>query len=321
MAKKNLFFIGLACTAFLALLLHADAGLQGAREGLAICWQTILPSLLPYFILAGLLTRLGIPALLSRWLTPLMSRLFRVSGAGAGAFILGISGGYPLGAAAVAELYRTGEADAAVCARLLAFCNNSGPAFILGAVGVGVFGDIRLGLLLYLIHVFSALLTGLLLARRGGPYAPGPLPPRVQVIPFSQALTASVSAALSALVRICGFVVFFSVVTRVLWALGPIQAIPLALHQVLGLELQWLRALLAGVLELGGGIAGLAGLPASPVNLALASFILGWGGLSVQCQTLAVLADTPIKTALHWAGRFLIGGLSAAITYVVVTLL
>lgn len=315
MRKKDLLFIGFSLAAFLALMLHADAGLQGARDGLAICWQTILPSLLPYFVLAGLLTRLGVPALLAKRLTPLMSRLFRVSGAGAAAFVLGISGGYPLGAAAVAELYRTGEADVATCTRLLSFCNNSGPAFILGAVGTGIFGDIRLGLILYGVHVLSALLTGLVLARRGGPI-PHSVPPRLQIIPFSQALTASVSAALFSLVRVCGFVVFFSVVTCVLRALGPVQTAPLLLHRLLGLEIQWLRALLAGLLELGSGIAALAGMPASPANLALAAFILGWGGLSVQCQTLAVISDTPIKTALHWAGRLLVGGFSAIIIYV-----
>lgn len=320
MAKKNLFFIGLTCMTFFVLLLHADVGLQGARAGLTTCWQTILPSLLPYFILTGLLTRLGIPALLTRWLTPMMSRLFRVSGAGAGAFILGVSGGYPLGAVAVAELYRAGEVDESDGARLLAFCNNSGPAFILGAVGVGIFGDIRIGILLYLIHVFSALLTGLLLAKGRGTYTPRQIPPRIQMIPFSKALTDAVSAALVALVRICGFVVFFSVVTRILWTLDLIQVGSLILHQFLGVEIQWLCALLAGILELGGGIATLSGMPVSPLNLALAAFILGWGGISVQCQTMAVVAGTPIKTALHWTGRILNGGFSAAITYVVFTL-
>ena len=41
--------------------------------------------------------------------------------------------------------------------RLLAFCNNSGPAFILGVVGVGVFGSSRVGLLLYLAHAAASI--------------------------------------------------------------------------------------------------------------------------------------------------------------------
>ena len=50
--------------------------------------------------------------------------------------------------------------------RLLGFCNNSGPAFIVGAVGAGIFGSPSVGLALYGIHILAAVLTGLLLRRR-----------------------------------------------------------------------------------------------------------------------------------------------------------
>lgn len=48
--------------------------------------------------------------------------------------------------------------------RLLGFCNNSGPAFILGAAGTGVFGGARFGLLLYAAHILAALTAGVLLS-------------------------------------------------------------------------------------------------------------------------------------------------------------
>ena len=55
------------------------------------------------------------------------------------------------------------------------------------------------------------------------------------------------------------------------------------------------------------GIGAMQGLAATPQNLALCAFLIGWGGVSVHCQTAAVLAGTTLKSARHTAGRFLHG--------------
>ena len=98
-----------------------------------------------------------------------MHRLFGVSGPGCAALILGLMAGYPLGAASAAGLVQRGEIKREEGERLLGFCNNSGPAFLLGAAGAGVFGSAKAGILLYISHVLAALTAGFLLScgRRG----------------------------------------------------------------------------------------------------------------------------------------------------------
>ena len=76
------------------------------------------------------------------------------------------------------------------------------------------------------------------------------------------------------------------------------------------------RCAATGFFELGSGIASLRGFPPEPPYLALAAFMLGWGGLSVHGQTLGVLAGTDIKCARHLAGRALCGVFSAAYAFV-----
>ena len=315
--KRRWISIFLALGAFGAMLLASDAALTGAREGVEVCARVIVPGLLPGLILAGLLTRLGVPALLGRFLTPVTGRLFRVSGAGAAAFVLGVSGGYPLGAATVAELCRQGEITPEEGSRLLGFCNNSGPAFLVGAIGAGVFRSVRLGFLLYGAHVLAAVLTGMLLARFSRKtYKLCKPKVRVQVLPLSQAFTAAAASGGEAMVRICAFVVFFAAAGRVLWQMPGIAALPLALHEATGIPLQAVRAFFQGLLELGSGAAALSGMPLSPAAAALAAFLAGWGGVSVIFQTLAVTAGTEMKAALHLAGRLCTGLLSAGIVYI-----
>gem|GEM_PF-37727 len=142
-----------------ALLFFPDVSAAAAREGVTLCLQTVLPSLFPFFVLSSLLVQSDVPRLLSRAMAGVMYPLFGVSGAGASALILGLLGGYPVGARTVAELYGRGEIAREEAEQLLAFCNNSGPGFFLGVCGTAVFGSARAGAYLYLIHVGAALVT------------------------------------------------------------------------------------------------------------------------------------------------------------------
>ena len=213
-----------------------------------------------------------------------------------------------------------GKLSAEQAERALAFCNNSGPAFLVGAAGVGVFHSAGYGLLLYGVHVLSAVLVGMLFAPRSGDFPPEERA-QIAAVSLSQALPEAVHSAVRAVLTVSGFVVTFSVVTGVLDASGLLPALVGTSAARLGLELHFTRALCTGVLELGTGIGAMQGLTPTPGNLALAAFLIGWGGVSVHCQTAAVIAGTDIKSARHTVGRLLHGAISALCMWVLANLL
>ena len=45
---------------------------------------------------------------------------------------------------------------------MLCFCVNGGPAFIISAVGAGMMGEIRSGVILYCAHIAASLILGLI---------------------------------------------------------------------------------------------------------------------------------------------------------------
>ncbi|MCC8155875.1 MAG: sporulation protein [Oscillospiraceae bacterium] len=322
--KRSVFYLSLAVifAAFAALICAPDKALDGARRGLSVCAATIIPSLLPFLTLSALLNALGLPHLLSRAVGPLMRRLFGVDGAVAAPLLLGLTGGYPVGAVSMAELVRRGALTDAEGSRLLPFCNNTGPAFIIGAAGSGIFGSGRVGLLLYASHIGAAFVIGILCAARcGAPAgaASGNAEPAARSL--AAALPESMAHAVRTVLNICGYVVFFSVIMGLLDALGLLSGLAGRIAALTGAELHFVRAALTGIIELGGGISAMSGLHVRPCNLALASFLLGFGGLSVHCQTLAAVAGTEIKTARNFVGRLLHGVLSALFTYVFSALL
>ena len=246
---------------------------------------------------------------------PFASRLYGISGSGASALLIGLTGGYPLGAAYIADMERQGSITASEGERLLGFCNNSGPAFIIGAVGSGVFGSVKIGLLLYAVHIFSALAAGLFFRNRS--FCGETQPVLLESIDTGSVLAEAVKQAVASILNVCGFVLCFSVMVGLLDAKGLFSLACGFLSSHLGWELHFSRALLTGVLELGSAAGAMAGLDLTPHNLALAAGVLGWGGLSVHFQTLAVLAGSKIKGALHLTGRLISASIAAVPAYII----
>ena len=190
------------------LLLRPQEAAQAVREGLALCAGTVIPSLFPFFVVVSLLLQLGLAEALQGLCGPFMGPLFRMRGVCALPLLAGLLGGYPAGARTAAELFQQGRLSQQEAELLLGFCDNCGPAFLLGYVGAGVLGDARAGAYLYLIHVLSALLAGMVLCRLcpgQGPVLPGGRT-AARSVPFPQALTAAGGGAVTATLNICAFV-------------------------------------------------------------------------------------------------------------------
>ncbi|MCI9155971.1 MAG: sporulation protein, partial [Lawsonibacter sp.] len=246
-----------------ALVLWPEQAMAAMRGGIRLCGNVILPSLFPFFVLSSLVVELGMSRYLGRLLEPVMAPLFRVNGNCAAALALGFVGGYPVGARTAIQIYQNGQCSRTEAERMLAFCNNSGPAFILGVVGAGVFGDGTAGLLLCLTHLLASLCVGVLFRF----YKPGDRPqtrrtrgPQFQAASFPKAFASSVTGALQSTLNICAFILFFTVFLRILAHAGILQTLGKVLALLLaplGLDQTWAERLLTGLVEVSSGVSSL----------------------------------------------------------------
>ena len=286
----------LACLCLAGLLVWflADAG--GVRdvmqEALRLCARSVIPSLFPFMVVTSVLLSLGFGELAAPWLAGLMEPLFRVPGAGSAALLLGLVGGYPIGAQTAAELYRDGLVSREEAERILAFCNDSNPVFLISVLGAGVFGSVRAGVWIWLIHVFSALLTGLAFRGTGAGARPSRTADRpvFRAMGLIPAFVGAVRSSVSGMLSVCGFVAFFYVLAHPLAALGG---------------------------RLGPCLVGITALfSLTPLltpdrfGFILAAGAAGWGGISVLCQTLAVLEGSGLRLRNCLLGKAVQGLLS-----------
>lgn len=278
--KKYLSILLVLIFAALLLLRPQDAG-AAVQDGLQLCAKTVVPSLFPFFVVTALLLRLGFDSVLRPLCAPFMRPMFGLRGECAAPLLAGLLGGYPTGARSAAQLYEQGALTRGEAELLLGFCNNCGVGFLVGFVGAGVFGSVRAGVLLLGVHIVSAMLSGAVLCRvarrREEPVRlPCQLP--AHSVPFSAALVASVSGAVTSTLTVCAYIVFFRTVTALISLPG----------------------ILSGAVEMVGAVAPLRG---DAFGFAAAAGITAWGGLSVHCQTMAVVGELSLRW--HTVGKVL----------------
>ena len=310
--KRRWFAYAAALGLFALLILRSAAAADGARRGLALWTGVLIPSLLPFFTAANLLTKLGFTDAAGKWLAGVIGRFSQLSGPALGIFLLGLSGGYPLGASAAADAVRSGVMDPREAERLLCFCDNTGPAFAVGALGAGVFGSAGWGLALWGAHVISAVFLSFFFS---GDVPSHAAPAAAKRLGAAEALTASVTAAVNALIAVGGYVIFFSALLGITEGLGFPTKAAAALSRWTGGDCVLLRSLLAGMLELSSGVGALGSRQPEPASLAVGAFLLSFGGLCVHLQAAAVTAGTGIRLRGRLAGKLIQGILSAGMVY------
>lgn len=322
----------------LALILYSEEAFRAAIDGLELFLKIVFPSLLPFFVMSEVMLGLGVVHFMGTIFEPLMRPLFNVPGVGAFVLSMGLAAGYPMDAVITGKFRRSGMCTKVEGERLLAFTNTADPLFIFGAVAVGMFQSPYVGRVLALGHYLAALAVGLIFRfyRRNDPErAPAAEERAAGFIlarayramqraraedgrPLGQIMGDAVVDSMKTLAMICGFIMFFAVLVRVLEhaGLAPYLSLPLhGLAGVLGLDARLVPAMFAGLLEIDIGCVKASTAAAAPVQqVVVAGAIIAWSGLSVHGQIASVLHGTDISMKPYVVARALHAALAGLFT-------
>ena len=266
---------------FICLMFDSATALRGATEGIHVCLKTVIPVLLPYIFLSSLLT-----GIIGGRRIPLLRKLCQLCSIPAGAesiFLLGLISGYPVGAKLLGEAHGRGELSQSTAKRMLAFCSNAGPSFILGMLP-NAFTIKIVPWLLWFIHVISAIWVAMLIPCTDHFAAKGKASTNAD-------LSASMLQTLKSLSLICGWVILF----RILIAF---------FHAHFYTELpSVIQVLFTGLMELANGCISLGGISNEAVRFIVCSCLLAFGGLCVMMQTSSVCNNLPLS--MYFRGKIL----------------
>ena len=327
---KSLIIPILICLFTLFLIVFSNTNLYAAKKGLSLWANSVVPSLLPFFIATEVLGYTNIISILGKLLNKFMRPLFNVPGEGSFPFIMGIISGYPVGAKIVSDFKNQGLCTNIEAERLIAFTNNSGPLFIVGTVGIGLFKDTKTGILLLITHILACITVGILFRwwksgrnKRSCLFSETSCksPSRISLSNLGEVLANSIMNSISTIFLIGGFVVLFSVVISILNNSGILNLfvnLISPLSNVFGISDKYLKGIITGLIELTNGVCNIALIANKNIstNIIICSFLLGFGGISVALQVLSITSKNGISIKPYLIGKLLQGTFAAIYTYI-----
>lgn len=319
----------------ICLIIFSKSNLVASKNGLLLWFNNVVPSLLPFFIATELLSYTNVITKLGSLLNPIMRPIFNIPGVGSYALLMGIISGYPTGAKIVSNLKENGLCTNEEAERMLAFTNNSGPLFILGTVGISLFGNTLIGFLLLFTHILGCISVGILFrfwkkdskTLNTLKKASSKVKENVTFSNLGEVLSKSIISAIKTVVMIGGFVILFSVIVSILEKSNILEILSQFIYPIfnfLGItDFSFCTAFLSGILELTNGVMQISNIACKKisVNIILTAFLLGFGGFSVLLQVYSIISKSDISIKPYFIGKVLQAVFCAFYTFLAVTYL
>ncbi len=321
-----------AASLALSMVVYPQEVVAAGYQGIIMWAKYVLPALLPFFILSELLMGAGVVHLLGVLLEPIMRPVFRLPGCAGFVVAMGFTSGPPIGAILTAKLRKENLLTGVEAERLLAFTTNASPGFMLGAVAAGMFNNPGLGLVLAFSNYLANLLLGIAMRfykppveDTAGPASPVSLGRRAframysaqpkDARPLGQLIGDAVRNSINTILLVGGFILFFSVLLRLLSILGLTSLAARTLEVLfspLHLDSSLFPAVSSGLLEMTLGTKLASEASAGLIQkIGLVSAIMAWGGISVHAQVATFTSGTDIRITPFVLGRLLQAGLAA----------
>ena len=308
---KKYFFSFIFIIFLLFLILFSTTNLEATKSGLALWYNSVLPTLFPFFIAIELIFHTNIPYTLGKVFNNLNSKLFNVSGEASSAIILGLIGGTPIGAKTVCNLKKQQAISKIEAERLISFVNNTSPLFIIGTVSISLLGSKIAGYILLFSNILSAFLVGICfrfwkknnldLNYKEIKFNSKNKP--IKTSEFGEILNNSIKNSIASILQIGGFIVLFSIIISML-------------NNIFISNSALFNSFFYGIIEMTNGINYSLILEN---NLPVISFLLGFSGLSILFQVYSIISKENISIKPYLYGKILQGIFSAIITYLLIS--
>lgn len=287
------------CVGVLAM---PKVSVDGAKNGLIYSFGVLIPSLFPFMFLSNFAVEYGISGKVGRVLAPFTEKVLYLPSEAGVTVLLSLIGGFPVGAIGINALFRQGRISEKQAQRMLCFCVNSGPAFLISVVGAELYDSELIGIILLTAQILSSLIIGIILglfARKKEPLQRSVANAHSK-IEFAPAFIMSAKNACTATINLCALVVLFSSFSSIFLTAFKIDG-----SSLVGITIK-------SILEVTDACNCISD---SHLPIYLTSLAVGWSGICVHFQIFAAVEDLKINKPIFMLARISGGILSALLTF------
>lgn len=265
------------------ILTHSDISLYYAFQGFTLWYSKMIPALMPFMILSGIIIRMNLSEKFVGFFHPILKRIYKCTPNVTYGLIIGFLCGFPMGARVTAELLENGKITRKEAEYLLAFNNNIGPVYFC-AIALPLlqihtllpyFGGMYGIPLLYGVFLRYTKYRNLqeCLGEEAYITAKTSLQPPQARASFFESADDAIKGAVSSILMLCGYMIFFN-----------------TLNLLPHFFLPGIQNLIAPVLEITGGLNLLENT--MPIY---SLCMLHFGGLSCIAQTNCMIRNTGLS--------------------------
>lgn len=283
----------------------------GALQGLLFCGNILIPSLFPFMVLSTFVVKSGLSDYLGEFLSPVTKSLFHTNGTVGAIILLGLTGGFPVGAKGIVTLYDEGKINFKTAQALVMFLVGGGPGFVVFVAGTSLYRSTTTGLLLWLSQIVAQIIIGIF-ACKNVEYS-DIKKNQIQKESVSTAIVNSTQSGINSIMSLCGLVIIFSCIYGIFEDIHLTEFISDVLIWS-GVPKSISNSIPCVIWEVTNG-CNICSDNAAPVWLV--AFALGWGGICVHFQIYSITAKLNIPKIKFTLYRLAQGIISSVITAII----
>lgn len=298
---RKVFYLFLFSSLVFSMLVFPKQALFYALTGLQLWFNKMIPTLLPFMILSGMMIYLNLNTAFMRFFSFFLYPVFRLSEQCLYVIFIGFLCGFPMGAKTCAQLYTLKRITKEEAEYLLSFCNNIGPiyfvSFVLTTFSIQNKIPFLIGMyglpIIYGIFLRYTFYKKKLSWKNKVPTTQT----SVETPSLFEAIDVSIMGSLRQIAVLGGYMVLFNILNL--------------LPFLLGLKSPLLTGFLNCMLEITSGIIRISsGRETTPLLLFCVFTSLIFGGLSCMAQTLSILRTTDLSSKKYLFHKLILWGLS-----------
>ncbi|MBR4745519.1 MAG: hypothetical protein IK070_02300 [Clostridia bacterium] len=287
--SNSLIFIAI-CTIIALYLLNPSDYISAGVNGLNVWAYKLVPTLLPFMIFTKLLISTGIPDAFGNKISRYTSTIYGAPGCGSYVYILSVLSGYPMNAKLICDLYNYNKINTKEAKQIFSFTSTSGPVFIIATVGIAIFNNFKLGVLVLICHMLGALLNGLLYRKKLQKTTD------LLVKTNNYDIQSIVSDSINSMIIICVYIIIFFILITMLNNTNFYNLIISFLSNTFGVNANIITAILNGFVEITRGCIDLNLCTINfDIKVIVLTAIISFGGLSTIMQSYSFVKHTGVK--------------------------
>ena len=287
---SNLIIVMITFIILILILFNKEIVSNTIITSFYIWFNTLVPSMLPMFILSDILINYNFISFIPDKITNIISKIFNISKEAVLVLFISLIAGFPSNGTAIKTSYDLKLISKEEASHLLLFVHFANPLFILQTIGIFYLKNNSFGIIILISHVLSAFLIGVILRNKNHPTKDNYISKNNKSQSFTTIFSSSIKKSINTLLMVSGTVTSFLIISTLICHIFDLNV--------------YLETFVKSTLEMTMGLSSLSNLLICDIyKVVLSTAIISFGGLSIHLQVASVIDDIPYTNYLK--GRLL----------------